>query len=224
MKLTSETIAVYEETRDLCGISPADLKKVRNLGRKSYEEIIAVMYEKYGIDLLKNGEWIEKNVCNNLDICDDGICRGDQCGIFRMVEATNLSGTLNSSSGGYEEGLADAWEAAKTLVDMDEDVFIEIFNDPCLPDVMREYTPQEAIAKIERWKNDIKINRGDEVKFASGTGIAVSIINKHFCDVLHTDGSVKVHPISKVVATGRNFVWGLDALIAAIGGDKNGED
>lgn len=63
----------------------------------------------------------------------------------------------------YEQGLADAWNLAKKILNMKLDVAAEVFDSTRLFDVMDKFTPQEALAKIEAYEKEKEIKVGDEV-------------------------------------------------------------
>ena len=84
----------------------------------------------------------------------------------------------------YQKGLKDAWECARKIV-LPGDVsgiyladLEEIFDRSSLQDVIKDYSPSEAIEKIQKYeqkkeKEEIKV--GDEVNAPFGKAIVVNI-------------------------------------------------
>lgn len=70
----------------------------------------------------------------------------------------------------YEKGLQDAWELARKIFSSEEkggysaEELDEIFGFSYLAQILWEYTPQEAIAKIESYEQEQEIKMGDEVE------------------------------------------------------------
>lgn len=100
----------------------------------------------------------------------------------------------------YNRGLQDAWELANRLFGYSCDTKLtnedlkKIFGSACEMDILRNFTPQEALAKLEAYEkeqNEIKV--GDVVNIfprAGGeyTG-AVIMVKKDMCiDVIYSDG------------------------------------
>ena len=63
----------------------------------------------------------------------------------------------------YEQGLSDAWELAKKILNMKLDVAVEVFDCTRIFDVMDKFNPEEALAKIEAYEKSNAIILGDEV-------------------------------------------------------------
>lgn len=138
----------------------------------------------------------------------------------------------------YEDGLADAWEAARKICcdPSDEGILAEeistIFGTDYPPDVIIDHTPQEAIAKIKEWEDGNEIRWGDEVEHRDGKrGIVIHtgqspfegrMIRVLWENNLHAIAYNKGEAEQKITKTGRNFADKLDALLGEIGGDTNG--
>ena len=132
----------------------------------------------------------------------------------------------------YEDGLADAWEAARKIVcgkpagGLPEANIDAIFGRGWhVESILAEYTAQEAIAKIKEWEDSNEIRRGDEVESTNPE----SCHFKHNGIVLQTGKTTgkarvmwdtnKVERVGKsnLKKTGRNFADKLDALLGEIG-------
>lgn len=63
----------------------------------------------------------------------------------------------------YEDGLADAWELARKIADISTtkeraDIFGYCCNGITVTDVLRDFTPQQALAKIEAYEKSQQID------------------------------------------------------------------
>jgi hypothetical protein len=82
----------------------------------------------------------------------------------------------------YNRGLADAWELARKIVcakgfNMDElDV---IFGERTADGVLKKYTVEEALAKIEAYEKEKGIKVGDEVRTEDGSTYWIIAINDY---------------------------------------------
>lgn len=63
----------------------------------------------------------------------------------------------------YEKGLNDAWKLVYKIREMDYAERIKAFDNDALFEILRENTPQEAIAKLKAYE-DSKIKVGDVVE------------------------------------------------------------
>ena len=69
----------------------------------------------------------------------------------------------------YEQGLSDAWELAKKICTLKNSEFDKVFGCVYFADAFYNFTPEEALAKIEAYekeKSEIKV--GDEVVHGIG--------------------------------------------------------
>lgn len=123
----------------------------------------------------------------------------------------------------YEDGLNDAWVAANKLADMTGDTLNEVFgfNDA---ELIRQgttpfgkamsLTPQEAIAKLEAYEADKKINVGDVVVGNIFKGVVTGICNGR-AFIMYDDGSSKEISIDKCQKTGKHI--DISSVLAEIG-------
>ena len=93
----------------------------------------------------------------------------------------------------YSDGLSDAWELAKKILNMKFDVAVEVFDCTRLFDVMEKFTPEEALAKIDAYEKEKEIKVGDVVYYSKDGDISTqSIVTKIEGNVVYTvysDGS-----------------------------------
>lgn len=69
----------------------------------------------------------------------------------------------------YEQGLNDAWELARKIENkLDIPTAREIFEAYRIADILDNFTPQEALAKIEAYEESKAIKVGDVVRRISG--------------------------------------------------------
>lgn len=77
----------------------------------------------------------------------------------------------NDSKKIYEQGLDDAWETINTFLNMPLNKRREIFNTDATINLILNFKPAEAIAKIRAYENSQhKIKAGDEVMFCISNG------------------------------------------------------
>ena len=118
----------------------------------------------------------------------------------------------------YQQGLDDAWEAAKKIIRMPEgdllNIFTECYSAVCTAlQVLLKYDASEAIEKLktyeEKQKADDKIEVGDEVKHKSEGVTWTAIVTRIRCGTLtlmgHSGASADNYPIEDFVKTGRHF-------------------
>lgn len=78
----------------------------------------------------------------------------------------------------YEDGLADAWELARKIENkLDIPTAREIFDAYRIADILDNFTPQEALAKIEAYEESKAIKVGDEIAIV-GHAIKGYVIEK----------------------------------------------
>lgn len=82
----------------------------------------------------------------------------------------------------YNKGLNDAWELARKIADIvlpseRAEIFGYVVNGITVVDILRDFTPQEALAKLKAYE-DSKIEVGDVVKDEEGWEYVVTNIYK----------------------------------------------
>lgn len=110
----------------------------------------------------------------------------------------------------YITGLNDAWECAKKINDMDQDMYDELFPKAFINGLYESYSISEAIAIIkeynEKQNQDDKIKIGDEVIIFNSKGVITAITDDYkYGAVLFKDGSFGKYPIYEYKKTGRHF-------------------
>lgn len=94
---------------------------------------------------------------------------------------------------GYDKGLDDVWELAKSLVFNDQNgglpykVMLEIYNTRAVSEIFNKYSVKEALQKLKEYKAKHEINIGDVV-------VNKQLINQFPCIVVNIseDGLVDV--------------------------------
>ena len=122
---------------------------------------------------------------------------------------------LHPTDEAYNKGLNDAWELARKIVlPMDEggytaDELRNIFSKNTYMAAMRDFTPQEALAKVKAYedeRNEIKV--GDVVKlksvYAEGEGIVTKITETNIC-LLYKNGNCNNNKCSSNSSIDRYF-------------------
>ena len=77
---------------------------------------------------------------------------------------------LEAHNKAYERGLNDAWEFIKKWDNMDYERSCEVFKSTSLRRLL-EYSPQEALAKLKAYEEQIKV--GDVVTYAGDKGVVL---------------------------------------------------
>ena len=89
----------------------------------------------------------------------------------------------------YAQGLADAWTLAKRLFNMDFLKINSIFGVKSGYEVMENFAPEEAFAKINAYEKEKEIKVGDVVILFGREGIVSNIDGKNLT-LVHRDGRV----------------------------------
>ena len=89
----------------------------------------------------------------------------------------------------YSDGLNDAWELARKIENKLGSTILEpIFGSSRIADILDNFTPQEALAKIEAYEKSKQIQIGDVVEFEAGTIAVVTRIQEGYISVCFEDG------------------------------------
>lgn len=114
----------------------------------------------------------------------------------------------------YEDGLNDAWDAAKKITctpengGLSHDDYAEVFGTRSGGEVFAEFAPQEVIEKIKTFE-DTAIHVGDVVTDCHGFYCVVIArndnYNNHYRKVLYADGDVKQIAKGGLQKTGRTL-------------------
>lgn len=123
---------------------------------------------------------------------------------------------LFDASKTYEDGLQDAWELARKIVlaeskgGIPERDMSSIFGEEwTLSNILKNYTPQEALAKIEAYVESkaIKAIKVGDVVVMRGIEVIVTYIHtNNTADVLLDNGYTgKYEPINQLKKTGRHI-------------------
>ena len=125
----------------------------------------------------------------------------------------------------YKQGLNDAWELAKQILYGIDKQLIEIFDKKVEPrffdlthkrDIINCHTPQEAKAKIEKWRESNKIEVGDVVLALNETLIVVTSIKENMIYGIDEQGLVSARLLfSDVKKAGKHI--DLKAILEQIG-------
>lgn len=113
----------------------------------------------------------------------------------------------------YNKGLNDAWKLARKIADIvlpseRAEIFGYVVNEITVVDILRDFTPQEALAKLKAYE-DNKIEVGDVVTYSGekclvldlkGDKVVVltgdcCVLEWHKCDVEKTDKHINLDGI-----------------------------
>lgn len=119
----------------------------------------------------------------------------------------------------YEDGLNDAWELARKIATMlstseRAKIFGYVVDGITVTDILRSFTPQEAIAKLKAHEEEIKV--GDVVE--SDSGIKAVVIEKanHYFMVFTQDSAVGTWNDTCCKKTGKHIE--IESLLGQIRG------
>ena len=112
----------------------------------------------------------------------------------------------------YEQGLSDAWEAARKIIYMPEadllNLFTECYAAVCTSvQVFLKYDASECIEKIRAYEQEQeKIKVGDEIETPSGLkGYVVNFTDDELVHYVSSEGRFGTIGMSAVSKTGRHF-------------------
>lgn len=137
-----------------------------------------------------------------------------------------LEEVQNCESYGYEKGLQDAWELARKISEIPLAKRREILSTEWqfLEDILKDFTPQEALAKIEAYEDSKAIKVGDVVKVDGtnkdcGIVIAIDEIQKK-ARLMYADTSFRVNEwyLADLKKTGRHL--DIEHLLEQIRGNE----
>ena len=108
----------------------------------------------------------------------------------------------------YEDGLKDAWEAAKKITTLDAVEQKKLFGCLGIYYIAKEFSAQEAIKKIQQYEQEKEeqIQVGDEVIATSGKAVIVSINDdKDKARYIYHDSTLGFDKVCNLSKTGRHF-------------------
>lgn len=117
----------------------------------------------------------------------------------------------------YTQGLADAWELAKKILEMCGEKREEILGLGSYANILEFVKPQEALAKIEAYEKEKEIKVGDVVECSSENheGIVTCLLEKEVY-IIWSDGSCGQRRKANLKKTGKT-AEGLTELLRQIG-------
>lgn len=119
----------------------------------------------------------------------------------------------------YEDGLADAWELARKIENkLDIPTAREIFDAYRIADILDNFTPQEALAKIEAYEESNAIKVGDVVYADGVQGVVIDIISDEGCYIYNENGCIEEHWFKDLKKTGRHI--DIEHLLEQIRGNE----
>ena len=118
----------------------------------------------------------------------------------------------------YEHGLNDAWELVNKLLDISSDsIKKELFGTVFVTDIMKDYTPQEALAKMKEYK-EAQIEVGDVIAIDDDRVIITKIIKGEPCTIIYgieDDGCAICYSDKQFKKTGKHI--DIKAILEQIG-------
>ena len=138
-------------------------------------------------------------------------------------DAKDWSETIEAMEREYNRGLNDAWELARKIADISTtkeraDIFGYCCDGITVSDILRDFTPQQAIAKLEAYEKSKQIQVGDVV-YANGVqGVVIDIISDDDCYIYDENGCIEVVKFEKINKTGRTV--DIEHLLEQIRGNE----
>ena len=121
----------------------------------------------------------------------------------------------------------EAWEIAKKLKQMNEDELLEVFRTNVEHLVLKDFSPQQAKAKIEAWEAEKEIKVGDVVRVTLGkldegetdTALITWVHENNWYDLIMKNGLGWTYVNGeRIKKTGRHI--DIDGILKQIGGDE----
>ena len=118
----------------------------------------------------------------------------------------------------YSQGLADAWELARKLYNTVIQEVDEIFGvNGGFYEVMRDFTAEEALAKISEYESAKEIKVGDVVRASKeGFNGVVTLVKNGRVYVMYDDGSCGEWSVDVLTKTGKH-IEGIESWLRQIG-------
>ena len=121
----------------------------------------------------------------------------------------------------YQQGLNNAWEAARKIRDMTWKEQREVFGTDIYTDIIA-LSASEVIEKIRQYeqRQEEQIQVGDEVINRNKTAVVTEITDR-YVRIMYSDGSGYALFSEKMVKTGRNFPE-IAAVLEKMRGEQDG--
>jgi len=154
-------------------------------------------------------------------------------GIKNVNQALSSANIAVGQVEAYNKGLEDAWECVKKLTvndylkdGYDSDELLKIFGTDNIFCILKNYTPQEALAKLEAYeKEQAEIKVGDVVTIFPRSGgqydaIVVFVKKEKYIDAIYSDGVTTNNvPPELYKKTGKHI--DIQSVLQQIGGGSN---
>lgn len=112
----------------------------------------------------------------------------DENGLDRLTSYNeefdnNAKAIADAEKDGYEKGLNDGWECAKKIGltkgngGIGVDSVKKIFKTTDIGEIMKNFSPQEAIKKLKAWEEKQEVRVGDVISSTSGSVAVVQYID-----------------------------------------------
>lgn len=144
----------------------------------------------------------------------------DDYGLDKLQKVESSANQAVMQAEAYNKGLNDAWELAYKLLDMKFETRVKVFGAKEIMSILTDFTPQEALLKLEEYKNQIKVGEILEAKI-NGTKCVVS--SDKGCDdyvLTFSDGSGSARSLERIkkdfTRTGKHI--DIQSILQQIGG------
>lgn len=192
-------------------------KFIIEIGHGTVDPLYGARYYIKGFNTLvfdDNGlERLEQVNCATLrDIYDGGFEKGLEEGRnekdCNACRATYAKANADYNAG-YEDGLCEAWECAKTIANYNAGEIYDRFGVRFMAEVLDKFSASEAenrIVEHEAKQNEIKI--GDEVRIDNQLCVVLTLNTAGNYCLLRGDGKIYIYPSTKknrMTKTGRHY-------------------
>ncbi len=135
--------------------------------------------------------------------------------LFKIEEANRVLKPRESKT--YAQGLADAWELLKKVYDMKCETIEQIFDvEGGFWDVIRDFTYEEALAKIEAYEKGKPVCVGDVVECNGFKGVVLHIFHSGSLNIVYENGIIDtLASVQECEKTGKHI--DIESLLKQIG-------
>lgn len=131
---------------------------------------------KYIIELPENTQWVEcvqiKGNTANVEFKQvKDLTPYVEPNLEQIIDDAYTKGHDVGYKAGHIDGLDDAWDAARDIINMDADTSEKVFGEWYTKEVMDAHTAAGAIEKLKQYEQEkaAEIKAGDEVETKNGT-------------------------------------------------------
>lgn len=183
------------------GIDKEQIKKVAEVkfGRHRFGEMdLSALNQNETFKLME--ETVEKYQQEYMhDMEMSAICE------LAMMYLNNIENKENYDKCTYENGMFSAWETMQEIICTDSLILVAIFGKTNPLEIIQNFTPQEAVEKIDNYKKDHVFNVGDVVVTEGCVAVIMDQYSEEHFSVLTENGCVEDWCRTEMEKTGRTI-------------------